>query len=172
MNHRWVLTLTLLFSLSLMGCQPIQPLSASQTTALAAAETSQEEANKAVVERVYEEVFNQKNLGFFAEAFDPNAVVHDLDYGADGLDAALFLAGFPDLQVTVDLWLAEGDRVMTLVTFSGTHQGEFMGVAPTGKPMTISLVDIFRFQDGKIVELWHYVPVADILEQIGASPTQ
>jgi predicted ester cyclase len=167
MNYRWVLTLALLVSLSLTACQPIQPVAATSNTALAT-ETSLEEANKAVVQRIYEEAFNQKNIGFIAEVMDlPNLAIHELDYGADGLDHALFLAAFPDLQATVDLWMAEDDMVMTLVTFSGTHQGEFLGVAPTGKPMTISLVDIFRFEDGKVVELWHYVPVADILEQIG-----
>jgi predicted ester cyclase len=68
--------------------------------------------------------------------------------------------------------VVEGDLVTTQVTFRGTHQGEFLGVAPTGKPMTFSIIDIWRVQNGKITELWHNVPVADILEQIGGPPAQ
>lgn len=158
----------LLFSLMLAACQPIQPSSATQITTRAAT-ISQEGTNKTIVQRIYEEAFNQKNLAFFGEVFDAKVVVYDLDYGANGLDPALLLAGFPDLQVTVDRIVVEGEMVTTMITFHGTHQGEFLGVAPTGKPMTISMMDLFRFQNGKVVELWHYVPVVDILEQIGAS---
>jgi predicted ester cyclase len=172
MNHRWVLTLALLVSLSLTACQPIQPVAATPNTALAA-ETGREEANKAVIQSLYEEVFNQHNPDFFAEVMDlPNLTGHALDFGADGLDPVLLLAGFPDLQVTVERMVAEGDMVVALLTFSGTHDGEFLGVAPTGKPMTFALIDIFRFQDGKVVEVWNYVPVPDILEQLGDPPAQ
>jgi predicted ester cyclase len=171
MNHQWLLTLALLFSLSLTACQPIQPVAATPNTAIAAA-TGSEAANKAVVQRIYEEAFNQKNPGFFAEVMDPKLANHELDYGADGLDPALLMAGFPDLQAAVDRIVVEGDMVTALVTFSGTHQGEFLGVAPTGRLMTFSLIDLFRFQDGKVVEVWHYVPVPDILEQISDPPAQ
>jgi predicted ester cyclase len=167
------MALALLFSLSLTACQPIQPVSATQTTAMAAAEPSQEEANRAVAQRLYEEVFNQKNPSFFEEAMDfPNLANHELDFGGDGLDPVLLMTAFPDLHATVERTVAEEDMVVAQVTFTGTHQSEFLGIAPTGKPMTFPVIDIFRFQEGKIVELWHYIPVADILEQISDESTQ
>jgi len=65
------------------------------------------------------------------------------------------LAAFPDLRVTVEQWIVEGDMVATLVTFWGTHQGELLGVAPTGKPVEWSHIDIHRVEGGRITELWH-----------------
>jgi predicted ester cyclase len=67
----------------------------------------------------------------------------------------------------VDLWVIEGDLLTAVVTVSGTHLGELMGVAPTGNKVTWSHIDIWRIKDGKIVEVWHNFPTADILEQIG-----
>ena len=153
----------------LTACQPIQPSSASQTKAKAA-ETDQTAANKAAIQRLYEGAFNQHNTAFFAEVMDqPNLVNHELDYGADGLSPDVLMAGFPDLQVKIERIVAEGEMVVAQVIFSGTHKGEFLGVAPTGKPMSFALIDIFRFKEGKVVEVWHYIPVPDILEQIGGT---
>lgn len=84
----------------------------------------------------------------------------------------LLITALPDLRVTVDRLLAEGDMVTALVTFSGTHQVEFLGVAPTGNPVTFSLLDLQRVQDGKIVEVWHNVPLSDILHQMQDGPNR
>jgi predicted ester cyclase len=126
--------------------------------------------NKAVVERLYEEVFNQKDLSVIDEIYDANVVDHDMgDNSAQEVGAKLagLFTGFPDLQVTAELWVSEGDLVITRVTLSGTHQGEFAGVAPTGKPMTETHIDIHRVQNGKITDIWHTIPNAEILQQIG-----
>jgi predicted ester cyclase len=64
-------------------------------------------------------------------------------------------------------WTIDGDLVTSRVSFSGTQQGELMGVAPTGKPVTWTHLDIHRVQNGKITDIWHNIPVADILEQLG-----
>jgi predicted ester cyclase len=136
----------------------------------AAALNDQEAANQAVVQRFYDQVFDQKMLVVLGEIFDPNLIVHDLDVGGELGGSTLLedtLAAFPDVKATINLWVVEGDLVTAYVTYQGTHQAEFLGVAPTGKTVTWSIIDVFRVQDGKIVELWHDVPNGDILEQIG-----
>ncbi len=65
-----------------------------------------------------------------------------------------FHTAFPDLSITVEDMIAEGDRVAARVTMRGTHLGEFMGVAPTGKPVEVRAIDMFRIANGKIVEHW------------------
>ncbi len=158
--------LWLLLALVLSACQPIRALPATQTTATVSTETPQEQANKAVIQRFYEEVINQNHVEVFKEIFDPNVVDHQLGYGPAVGDPAR--EGFlPDLHVTVDLWVIKGDLLTAVVTLSGTHLGEWMGVAPTGNTVTWSHIDIWRVKDGKIVEVWHNFPTADMLQQIG-----
>ncbi len=75
---------------------------------------------------------------------------------------------FPDLTATIEQQIAEGDRVVTRVTFRGTHLGTFRGVAPTGKPVAYMGIAIDRVRDGKIVEMWHLANMLELLVQIGA----
>jgi predicted ester cyclase len=135
-------------------------------------ETSIETANKAVVQRFYDEVFTQKKMAVLDEVFDPNMVVHDLDVGGElpGQGLPELLTAFPDMKATVNLWVIEDDLVTAYMTYNGTHQAEFLGVAATGKAVTASIIDIFRVKDGKVVELWHNIPNEDILEQIQSAP--
>jgi len=162
--------LVLLLALLLTACQPIQRLPERQTTGAVSAETSTETANKALVQRVYDEIMNQKNLSVAGELFSPNMVIHQFDPAGEGLDLGLLITALPDLQVTVDHLQVEGDMVTAMVTFSGTQQAEFMGIAPTGNPVSFSLIDLQRIEDGKIVEVWHNVPLTDILHQIQTGP--
>ena len=161
-----IIGLWLLLALLLSACQPIQPLPETKTAAAASAQTPLEQANQAVVQRFYEEVVNQKKVEVFAEVFDPTMVEHSLGIGVVLTDTEI-LAAFPDLQLTVDLWVVEGDLVTAVVTTRGTHQAEFMGVAPTGNPISWSSIDIWRVKDGKITDVWHDVPNEDILQQVG-----
>jgi predicted ester cyclase len=135
-------------------------------------ETSMETANKAVVQRFYDEVFTQKKMAVLDEINDPNFVAHDLDVGGELPGGGLpeVLAAFPDIKATINQWVIEGDLVTAYVTFNGTHQAEYLGVAATGKAITFSIIDIWRVKDGKIVELWHNIPNEDILEQIQSAP--
>lgn len=152
----------------LNACQPIQRLPANQ--APSSISTGQEATNKALVQRFYDEVFTQKKMEVLGDLFAENFVPHDLD--AHELPAGLeeTIAGFPDLKATITQWVVQGDFVTAMVTFAGTQQAEFLGVAPTGKAVTFSIIDIWRVQDGKITELWHDVPNNEILEQIGGAP--
>lgn len=112
-----------------------------------------------VVRRLYEEVFNQKNLDMLDEIDATDFVDHSpgAPQGRTGAKQTIggLLAAFPDLQVTVEQWIVDGDMVATFVTFRGTHQGELLGVAPTGKPVEWSHIDIHRVEGGQIAELWH-----------------
>ena len=159
--------LWLLLALLLSACRPVQALPVTQTTATDSAETDLEQANKAVIQRFYDEVVNQKHMDFMDEAFDPQMVTHDL---GPTPDVGMLFAGLPDLHVTVDHWIIDGDMVTSIVTFSGTHQAEMMGVAPTNKPVTWTHIDVHRVKNGKIVEVWHNIPMGDILQQIGYQP--
>ncbi|MEZ4866278.1 MAG: ester cyclase [Caldilineaceae bacterium] len=125
-------------------------------------------ANQALVQRFYDEIVNRKNLNALGELFADNIVAHELDYRAQGGDLLGVLAGLPDVQTTVSLWVIESDLVTAIVTFSGTHRGELLGIAPTGRAVTFSLIDIWRVKDGKLVDLWHNVPNCDILAQISS----
>jgi predicted ester cyclase len=168
------LSLLLLLAMLLSACQPIQALPATQAPGAAAAATSLEQANQAVIQRLYEEVMNQKDLRVVDEIFDAHVVAHDTgDEGVEGAKAGLaaLLAGLPDLKVTVDFWVVKGDMVTSQVSFRGTQRGELMGVAPTGKPVAWTHIDIHRVQNGKITDVWHTIPVADILHQIQGEPT-
>lgn len=79
----------------------------------------------------------------------------------------VILTGFPDLDFRMDDVIAEGDRVAVRMTFTGTHTGEFMGVAPTGAQVEYSSYEIYRFEDGRIAEEWINSDVLSLLQQIG-----
>lgn len=158
--------LCLLLTLLLAACQPIQALPATQTARAASTESKLEQENQAVVQRFYEEVVNQKKLEVFKEVFDPKMVAHELGITPYITDTVL-LAGFPDLHLTVELWEVKGDLVTAVVTVSGTQQAAILDLAPTGKKVTWSSIDTWRVKDGKITDVWHNFPNADILLQLG-----
>ncbi len=134
------------------------------------------EENKAILRRFYEEVFNQKNLAALDEATAPTFVDHDPDNPTHDLAGArqyftMLLAAFPNLQVTVEDMVAESDRVAVRVTASGTHQAAFMGIAPSGKQVTISGIDIMQMAGGKVTEHWSQYDALGMMQQLGVIPT-
>ncbi len=118
------------------------------------------EEYKALVRRLVEEVQNKHNLDALDEILAPNFVNRSAPAGAPADRGATrkimteMLAAIPDLKSTIHDMLAEGDKVMTRKTLSGTLQGELMGVAPTGQPVTIEVIDILRIEGGQAVEHW------------------
>src|ERR687894_119257 len=120
-----------------------------------------EEENKAIFRRYIEEVFNQGNLEVADEIFD-RYLSHQpdgstLERGPEDVKRfnREFRSAFPDLRISIEEQIAEGDKVVTRVTFRGTHQREFRGMAPTGKEVEIKGITIFRFsEEGKVVESW------------------
>jgi steroid delta-isomerase-like uncharacterized protein len=83
---------------------------------------------------------------------------------------AMLRAAFPDLHAVIHDQIGEGDKVMTRKTFYGTHRGEFWGIPPTGKQVTIDLIDILRITDGQMVEHWNVVDWMGLMQQLEATP--
>ena len=84
----------------------------------------------------------------------------------------MYLSALPDLQFTIDGQLAEGDQVATRWTSSGTHEGELMGIGPTGNRVTIEGIVIHRLADGKIQEGWWNWDTMGLMQQLGAIPAE
>lgn len=83
----------------------------------------------------------------------------------------MMVAGFPDLHWTLHDTIAEGDRVAGYSTWTGTHQGEFLGIPPTGRPVEVEAWTIDRYRDGIFVESRIIMDVAGLLGQLGVLPT-
>ena len=125
------------------------------------------EANKVLARRIVEEMWNTKNLKVVDEVYSPQ-------FG-DGHEASkqfvtASLAAFPDLHNTIEDQIAENDLVVTRYVISGTHQGEFMNIPPTGKQFTVTGIEMHRFTDGKLVELWNIMDMLGALQQLGVIP--
>ncbi len=135
------------------------------------------EDNKTVVRRLIEEFWNQGNLSVADELYSTDAVhrdpvTPDLGRGPESIKQLRTLYGtsFPDQQFTVDDLVAEGDKVVLRWTVRGTHQGELMGVAPTGKQVTVTGITIYRLADDKIAEEIANWDTYGLMQQLGAIP--
>jgi len=131
------------------------------------------EENKALVRRFVEEVQCQHNLAAIDELLAPDFVDHSSP-GAEGRAAArqffsMMFTAFPDMHFTIRQQIAEGDKVLTYKTFHGTHLGPFMGVAPTGRPVTMDVMDILTVAGGKITEHWTVADFLGMMQQIGVA---
>ena len=133
--------------------------------------------NKAVVQRMFDEIINAHNVARAEDFYDPNFVHHTLpppfSPDLDGLKqyASEYFQAIPDLHVTIDSMIAEGDWVATSFTSHGTHQGELMGIPPTGKEFTFSGVFTSRIVDGRFVEDWSHADHLGLLQQLGVIPS-
>lgn len=135
-----------------------------------------ETINKASFGRFHDAV-NTGDLQLISKVIDelvePNALIRT-PAPIDGTGAgvlkqvwAMLLQAFPDLHLVVEDMIAEGDKVVVRNTVTGTHRGEYMGLAPTGKSVTYSEIFIFRFVDGRVVETWGVVDVLSLMKQLG-----
>lgn len=135
------------------------------------------EANKALVRRFYDEAFNKGNIAVLDELCAANFTDHNAAPGqAPGLEGVkrmitMYRIAFPDGQITVDDIIVEGDKVAVRSTMRGTHRGEFMGIAPTGKQVSVGGIDIVRVANGKAVEVWHMEDNLGMMQQLGAVPS-
>ena len=135
------------------------------------------EEKKAVV-RLYNELVERYWRTGDADAFD-EVVASDFVHHAPGLPPDLegmkqalpmFRAAFPDMRLTVEDMIAEGDKVVDRVTVRGTHEGELMGIPASGKQVEFMETHISRIADGKIVERWGEWDALGMMQQIGAVP--
>jgi predicted ester cyclase len=138
--------------------------------------TAEELSNKATFQR-FHEAANTGDVEQLAKTIDeivaPDAVIRTpLPIDATGAELlkqvwAMLLGVYPDIHLTVEDLIAEGDKIVARNTVTGTHRGEFMGVGPTGKSVTYSEIFIFRFAHGRVVETWGVVDVYAQMKQIG-----
>jgi predicted ester cyclase len=140
---------------------------------------SSREANKALMRRFIEEVWNKGNLEVADEIFHPEATspsAPTLPPGPEGVKviATMFRDAFPDYWMTIDYLVAEDDRVAARFTQGGTHKGELFGIPATGKQVKFTEMGILRIADGKVVESWYDVDMLGMMQQlgVGGSPEQ
>ena len=134
------------------------------------------QVHKVLARRFYEEVINGKQLAVVDEIMEESYVTEvlppTLPQGREGLKIFIgaFHGAFPDGKLSIDQMIAEGDTVATRLTFTGTHTGEFMGIPPTGKSVTVPALDMIRFANGKAVEHWGGPNQFSLLQQLGVIP--
>lgn len=132
--------------------------------------------NSALVRRFIEKIFNQGNLVMAEEILAPDYMHHDpttneFGSGIDGFKQMIniYRQAF-DLQIILQDQIATEDKVVDRWTGHGTHQGEFMGLAPTGKKITAAGISIHRIADGRIAETWNNYDALGIFQQLGIIP--
>jgi steroid delta-isomerase-like uncharacterized protein len=131
---------------------------------------------KALTLRLYEtigEVFRSGDIALLDPLLAPDMIDHTKpSEPAIGREPgkqliATYARAFPDTTLTVELMVAEADMVAAFVWYRGTHTGSFMGHSPTGKPVRVTGMDIMRYRDGQVIELWSQFDDLGLLQQLG-----
>jgi steroid delta-isomerase-like uncharacterized protein len=137
---------------------------------------SMSKENEALVRRYVEEVYDQRKLEVVDEIFAADFTLHDPDLpggarGPEGIKRIVetFVDAFPDLQVTLEDEFSSGEKVVTRWTSKGTHQGELMGIAPTGRRIEVAAVGIWRVSEGEIAEAWLVYDALGMMQQLGVA---
>ena len=135
------------------------------------------EENKERFVRLFNEMFNKGNLAAVNEALAPDVVFTSSTeprpvYGVEGFKQfpTKLRRGFPDIHVNLDEVIGQDDIVMSRWTWRGTHLGEFEDLPPTGKQAAGQGIEVYRFVDGKVAEIWLEVNVLSVLTQLGVFP--
>jgi steroid delta-isomerase-like uncharacterized protein len=141
--------------------------------------TTQETSNKATVRRFHDATTTgdaELISHTIDELVEPDAVIQTpLPIEATGAQLlkevfARLHRAFPDLHITIEDLIEEGDKIVSRNTVTGTHQGEYMGIPPTGKSVTYNEIFILRFTSGRIAETWGVVDVFSQMKQLGVIP--
>ena len=135
------------------------------------------EQNKALVRQLVKEAINQGNIRVIDELLIPDFVEHEelppgIPPGREGPKVlfTMLRSGFPDIKATIEHLIAEGDQVVLHMTWTGTHKGEFMGIPPTGKSISINVIDILGIAESKFVEHWGVMDSMAMMQQLGVVP--
>ena len=133
------------------------------------------EENKQLIGRIIEGTINDRNPAVMDELAAPDYVYHDAASPVHGVAAfkqlaGVFLGAFPDLRLTIEDQIAEGDQVLTRLTIRGTQRGDFMDIPPTGKGVEASALLLSRFRNGKLVEEWERFDTMHFMQQLGVVP--
>jgi predicted ester cyclase len=117
--------------------------------------------NKDRLREYYERVLNSQELDAIGEYWDNDEMVERVRRGCFS-----YFDAFPDLHIALDELIAEGDSVFVRSTMTGTHDGEYKGIAPTGRNVAAECAEVFRLDDGKIVGYWCLTNVAGLMRQL------
>ena len=127
---------------------------------------------KALIRRVLDELYNQRNLALIDEVATENVIVHTPSIDLKGREgwkqyATMFLTAFPDINLAIDDMIAEDDKVVARWTLQATHKGPLRNIPPTGKKITLTGIAIYRFSDNKIDEGWALNDALGLMQQLG-----
>ena len=132
-------------------------------------------ANKEIVRRFYKEVYGDWNMALVDEVVSPRFTSHDWPEGSPTgrrgfeLFYSAIRTALPDARYEVDDLIAEGDKVVVRWRLLGTHEGDFRGIAPTGRAIALDGIAIYRVEGGKLMERWVVTDLYGVLEEIGGS---
>jgi steroid delta-isomerase-like uncharacterized protein len=131
------------------------------------------EQNKALARRMVEEIFNQGNISLVDDLFAPDYVERDelppgmpRDREAVKLLTPMLHSAFPDLKATINDLIAEDDKVILHMTWTGTQKGEWMGIPPSSRSISIGVIDIFRMAEGEFAEHWGLMDSMAMMQQL------
>jgi steroid delta-isomerase-like uncharacterized protein len=136
---------------------------------------SESDNKDTVMRQWYQELWDNWNIGVAEQLFSPDYVLHvsgvpaPLNRDAAKQVVAMFSTAFPDLKHTVDEMLAEGNTVAARWTVRGTHQGDFQGIAPMGRPVVLSGTTVHHMTDGRISETWLTMDNLELFQQLGVA---
>ncbi len=132
---------------------------------------------KAIVRRLYDDVWNKRKLEVVSDLFSASHALRDNNSPGSSvgpeaykIQVAMFLAAFPDLRFTVEDTVAEKDKLVASWMISGTHKGEFMGIRPTNKKVSVEGITIHYIADGKIIDSHVSWDALGLMRQLGVLP--
>jgi steroid delta-isomerase-like uncharacterized protein len=130
--------------------------------------------NKAIVRRLYEEVWNKRKLQVMSELVSPSHAIHDPIYSGPSIgpevyrgQVAMFVTGFPDARLAIEDTVAEQDKVAVRWTISGTHKGEFLGIPATNKKVSVDGITIHILAKGIIMDTYVSLDIWGLMQQLG-----
>lgn len=133
--------------------------------------------NKSIVLRLYEEVWNKRRLELASELVSPSHALQGANFSgssigpeAYGRQVSRFVRGFPDLRFAIEETVVEKDKVVARWNISGTHKGEFMGIAATGKKVSIDGITIHQIVGGTIMDSYSSWDALGVMQQLGVVP--
>jgi steroid delta-isomerase-like uncharacterized protein len=134
------------------------------------------EQNKANDRRFVEEVWSQGNMAAVDEVLADNYILHDPSstiHGAEGFKqfVSMFRTAFPDLQMTIEDQITDGEKLVRRFKVRGTHKGALQGIPPTGKQVTVTGILISHYGNGKLEEDWSNFDALGMLQQLGVIPS-
>lgn len=133
--------------------------------------------NKAIVRRLYEEVWNKRKFEFMNVLVSPSHALHGPSFSGSSIGPEaytqvmiLYTVGYPDLRFSIEEMIAEGEKVVCYWTITGTHKGEFMGIPATGKKISVDGITIHHVTKGKIMDSYVSMDMLGMMQQLGAIP--